>query len=178
MHRRSLLAILLSTILAPAIARAEHYLDAAGAAKALFPEADSFADATAALDGPQADAVKARSGMRVRQKKITGLKALKGGAVIGWTYVDDVIGKHEFITYAAGIDALGAVRGVEIMDYRETWGGAVREASWRKQFKGRTLADPVKLEKDIKNVSGATLSCRNVTDGVRRLLATHAVLKR
>ena len=26
------------------------------------------------------------------------------------------------------------------------------------------LADPIRLEKDIKNVSGATLSCRNVTE--------------
>jgi Na+-translocating ferredoxin:NAD+ oxidoreductase RnfG subunit len=168
----------MAALLAPSFLRAEHYLDAAGAAKALFPEADRFVQADAALDAAAANAVKARSGMRVRQKTIKSLQAFKGSASAGWVYIDEVIGKHEFITYAVGVEPGGAARGIEIMDYRETWGGVVRDASWRSQFKGRTIRDPIKLENDIKNVSGATLSCRNVTDGVRRVLATHEALKR
>ena len=31
----------------------------------------------------------------------------------------------------------------------------------------------LKLDADIKNISGATISCRHVTDGVKRLLALH-----
>jgi len=42
-----------------------------------------------------------------------------------------VIGKHELITYAVGIGSDGAVRGVEILDYRETRGGEVRDPRWR-----------------------------------------------
>jgi len=38
-------------------------------------------------------------------------------------------------------------------------------------FNRKTLADPFKLDNDIPYISGATLSCRNVTDGVKRLLA-------
>jgi Na+-translocating ferredoxin:NAD+ oxidoreductase RnfG subunit len=106
------------------------------------------------------------------------LVAQRGAEAIGWVYLDEVIGKHEFITYALGIDAAGAVRGIEILDYRETKGGEVREAKWRAQFRGRTTADPLRLGREIQNISGATLSCRNLTDGVRRLLATHALLVR
>jgi Na+-translocating ferredoxin:NAD+ oxidoreductase RnfG subunit len=89
--------------------------------------------------------------------------------------VDDVIGKHDFITYAAAISAQGSVLGIEILSYRETHGGQVRQAQWRQNFSGKSLADSFKLGKDIPNISGATLSCRNVTDGVKRLLAVHQI---
>jgi Na+-translocating ferredoxin:NAD+ oxidoreductase RnfG subunit len=47
----------------------------------------------------------------------------------------------------------------------------VREAHWREQFKGKTLSDHFKLDDDIANITGATLSSRNVMNGVKRLLA-------
>jgi Na+-translocating ferredoxin:NAD+ oxidoreductase RnfG subunit len=86
-----------------------------------------------------------------------------------------VIGKHELITYAVGLDAGGSVRGIEVLEYRESYGGQIRYDSWRRQFVGKKASDPVRLEQDILNVSGATLSCRHVTDGVRRLLALHEI---
>lgn len=88
----------------------------------------------------------------------------------GWFIVDQVLGKHELITYALGIDAQGRARGIEVLEYRESHGGAVRDAAWRAQFAGKTSADPLKLDHDIRNISGATLSCRHITDGVKRLL--------
>ena len=84
-----------------------------------------------------------------------------------------MIGKHEYITYAVSISPQGEVMGMEVMSYRETHGGQVREQSWLKQFHGKTLTDPFKLDEDVTNISGATLSCRNLLDGVKRLLAIH-----
>jgi len=91
----------------------------------------------------------------------------------GWFIVDQVIGKHELITYALGINANGSVRGIEILEYREHYGNEIRSPAWRRQFTGKTAADPVRLDEDIQNISGATLSCRHVTEGVRRLLALY-----
>jgi len=87
-----------------------------------------------------------------------------------WFIVDQVLGKHELITYALGIDPQGRARGIEILEYRESHGGEVRDAAWRAQFAGKSAADPLQLDRDIRNISGATLSCRHVTDGVKRLL--------
>jgi len=165
-------------LLTSRVVRAEHYLDLDEAARVLFPEADDFKPAAAELDRAEKDRIRSESGMRVRKSQVQGLMARRGTETIGWVYLDEVIGKHEFITYSVGIDAEDAVRGIEILDYRETKGGAVREAIWRMQFRGKTGADALRLGKDIENISGATLSCRNLTDGVRRLLATHAVLGR
>jgi Na+-transporting NADH:ubiquinone oxidoreductase subunit NqrC len=54
----------------------------------------------------------------------------------------------------------------------------VRYAQWRDQFAGKTLADRLELDADIRNISGATLSCRHLTEGLRRLLAFHDVALR
>jgi Na+-translocating ferredoxin:NAD+ oxidoreductase RnfG subunit len=85
--------------------------------------------------------------------------------------VDNVVGKFELITYAVGIALDGSVKQVEILSYRESHGGEIRLPAWRKQFGGKTLAAPIKLGDDIANISGATLSCTHVTEGIRRIVA-------
>ncbi len=116
--------------------------------------------------------------MRVRTAQVTAWHAKQGGKATGWFMLDEVYGKHEFITYAVAIGVDGAVKGVEILDYRETHGGEVKNPKWRAQFTGKKAGDTLKLDEDIKNISGATLSCKHLTDGVKRLLATYeAALK-
>src|ERR1019366_8909752 len=111
----------------------------------------------------------AKSGLRVRSADLRVWRTETND----WLIIDEVLGKHEMITYACGIDAHGNVVGVEIMDYRETYGGEIRNANWRRQFTGKTVTSPLKLDEDIRNVSGAPLSSRHITDGVKRLLVTH-----
>jgi Na+-translocating ferredoxin:NAD+ oxidoreductase RnfG subunit len=94
----------------------------------------------------------------------------------GWFIADQVVGKHDFIPFALALDEHGAVKDVEILEYRETYGDQVRNANWRAQFTGKTHGAPLKIGDDIKNISGATLSSRHITDGVKRLLATYALV--
>ncbi len=90
--------------------------------------------------------------------------------------IDQVLGKHEYIQYAVGINANGTVRQVEVLEYNESYGYEVREESWRKQFVGKTTADPLKINQDIKNVGGATLSCKHITDGVKRVMTFYELV--
>jgi len=92
----------------------------------------------------------------------------------GLFVVDRVVGKHEFITVAIGINPGGTVKGIEIMDYRESYGSEVRDASWRAQFVGKGAGSRLQLGQDIKNISGATLSSKHITDGVKRILQKYA----
>ena len=144
------------------------YFSVEQAQQAIFPGA-TFTETPRALTPEQVKAVEAATGARVRVKAIKVWKVSGGG----WFFVDEVLGKHEFITYAAGLTAYGAVKQIEIMDYRETYGGEVRGAKWRAQFTGKTARDPLKLDGDIQNISGATLSSRHIADGVKRLLAIY-----
>jgi len=95
----------------------------------------------------------------------------------GYFVVDQVVGKHEFITLAVGVTAAGTVKQIEIMDYRESYGYEVREAGWRAQFVGKSASSPLQLNADIRNISGATLSSKHVADGVKRVLQKVAALK-
>jgi len=122
------------------------------------------------LDPGQIEAIERDSGVRVFAGSLRAWKADDG-----YFFVDSVIGKHDLITYAVALGADGAVRQVEILEYREAYGGEVRNAHWRAQFVGRHHGDAVQAGRDIQNISGATLSCQHVTDGIRRLLATYAI---
>lgn len=162
-------AIILSTSSATFAAA---YLSVEQAQKILFP-GSSMSAAGITLTPEQRKAIEKASDMRLR--KDPQFWRVAGG---GWFIVDEVLGKHEFITYAVALTASGAVKGVEILDYRESYGYEVRDAKWRAQFTGKTARDPLKLDNDIKNISGATLSSRHIAEGVRRVLATYeAALK-
>jgi Na+-translocating ferredoxin:NAD+ oxidoreductase RnfG subunit len=124
------------------------------------------------LTAEQVRAIESDSGVKVASPQINAWRDASGG----WFILDQVIGKHEFINYAVALDATGAVRQLEILDYHESYGGEVHLPAWRRQFVGKQHGSPVKLNNDIKNISGATLSCAHVTDGVRRLLATYALV--
>ena len=154
---------------------AADYLTAEEAQRTLFPDADGFTAQPVTLTDDQKSEIKQLSGMRQRWDQQDVWRAEREGKWIGWFIVDNVIGKHEFITYGLAVTPEGVVLGIEILSYRETHGGAVRNVEWRDLFKGKTLSDPFKLDEDIPNLSGATLSSRNVTDGVKRLLALQKV---
>jgi Na+-translocating ferredoxin:NAD+ oxidoreductase RnfG subunit len=174
MHRRRLLKQLASTALVLAcnrFARAEVFLSEEQAKGVLFP-GKKLTPVAITLTSAQKDAIKAASGVRVRDAAMRLLRASDGG----WLIFDNVIGKHEFIDVAVGLTGGGAVKGVEILTFRETYGDEVKYPKWRAQFHGKTIAQPVKIDADIKNISGATLSCVHVTDCVRRLLHTHALV--
>lgn len=90
-----------------------------------------------------------------------------------WLVIDEVVGKHELITYAVGINKDGTVRQIEIINYIESYGYQVADANWRQQFVGKTAASPIKLNKDIDNISGATLSSKHIADGVKRVMVMY-----
>jgi Na+-translocating ferredoxin:NAD+ oxidoreductase RnfG subunit len=87
--------------------------------------------------------------------------------------VDEVVGKHEMITYAVGIHANGQIQGVEILEYNESYGEQIREKKWLQQFKGRDANQTLRFNEDIKNITGATLSSKHVTNGVQRLMVLY-----
>lgn len=147
------------------------YFSVEEAQQAIFP-GQTFSPLSVELTPEQAEAVKKKSGMKVPARKPKIWRASGGGIFV----IDEVLGKHEFIVYAVGIGAAGRVVQIEVMDYRETYGYEIRSESWRAQFAGKSAADALELNQDIKNISGATLSCKHVTDGVRRLLAMYEIL--
>lgn len=158
----------LTATTAPIMVHASVFLTVQQAQQQMFGQA-TMQQVALSLNEDQQKHLKKTSGI-YHPFKANQVYKVAGG---GWFVVDQVLGKHEMITYAVGLHADGSVKQVEILEYRETYGGEVRNPNWRNQFVGKTAADPLKLNKDIKNISGATLSSRHLTDGVKRILALH-----
>ena len=93
------------------------------------------------------------------------------GHADGYALIDHEIGKMDPITLMTVISPQGNVRSVEILVYRESQGSEVHEPRFLKQYEGKTLSSPLRPGQDIQNISGATLSVRAVSTGVRRDLA-------
>lgn len=164
-----LLPLTATALVAPA--QATVYFSVEQAQAQLFP-GQSLTPVSVTLTPAQIKAIQNASGERVREPHVRVWKSANGG----WFYLDRVLGKHEFITYALALNADGAVTGMEILEYRETYGDGVRNPKWRAQFHGKRHGAKLKLNTDIVNLSGATLSCLHLSDGTRRILATHALV--
>ena len=169
---------LVITVALPQPVMAVQYLSTEEAQKALFPDATAFVSRPVRLDDAAKVDVERYSKVRYRANEQPVWRVERHGEVAGWFIVDEVYGKHEFITYAVGLDAMGGVTGIEIMNYRESHGGEVRQPGWRAQFSGKHYGDELRLTEGIANIAGATLSCKHITEGVRRILAIYeAALK-
>jgi hypothetical protein len=111
-----------------------------------------------------------RLGYPLPQSSYTFYIALSGDKVDGYALIDDAPGQYLPITYAVKFSPTGELQRLEIMVYREKYGSEVGDARFRRQFLGKTLADPLVLGGDIVAVSGATISSRALSTGIRRAL--------
>lgn len=116
----------------------------------------------------QMDSIEDASGTRVFSKKMKTWKTETGG----WFIVDQVIGKHEMIDMAIAISKDGKIKDLRVMQYVESYGSQVKHPKWLAQFNGKDITEHLKLDEQIDNISGATLSCRHITDGVNRWVHT------
>ena len=154
-------------LLGSGVLHAKTFLSVAEAQQLIWPGKALTANPVN-LSEAQQKAIARASGTRVRAARVDAWKTADNG----WFIVDQVIGKHENIDLALGLNAQGKVQGLEILVYRETYGHEIRNAKWRAQFHGRDHSEHLELDEQIRNISGATLSCSHVTDGVNRLTHT------
>ncbi len=154
----------LAMVSAPIIAQAKIYVSTEQVQKIFFPT-KQLSQAPIIISDDLQEKMRVASSIRYPFRGDHIWKAPDGS----WLIIDEVIGKHEMITYAVAINPNGSILGVEILEYVESYGYEVAEAQWREQFIGKTAKDPIKLNQDIQNIGGATLSCKHITDGVKRV---------
>ncbi len=171
-------ALILGCLLSAHDLFAERYLASAEAQKLCFPQASHFEELVIRFTPEQVKAIEKRSSLKVPNLGNRLWVARRDTNLLGVLLIDQVLGKHELIDYAVAINPAGHVLQIEVLQYRESHGREIRGQKWREQFAGKNLAAPLKLHDDIYNISGATISCRHVTEGVKRLLATYEVVVR
>ena len=99
------------------------------------------------------------------------LRVSRADSLLGFAAVGNVLGKDQPITFLVVIDPTDRLKDVDILVYREPYGGEVAYEPWRRQFRGKSARDSLRVGKEIRSISGATISVHAVTIGVRRVLA-------
>ena len=99
------------------------------------------------------------------------LRVSRGDSLLGFAEVGNVIGKDQPITFLVAIDTADRLKDVDILVYREPYGGEVAYEPWRRQFRGHVAGDSLRVGKEIRSISGATISVNAVTHAVRQMLA-------
>lgn len=163
--------VLLVALLAPGAADAYVYFTKEQLVASYFPGADRVESVWFEPSESQRADLKKTLGYALPKPRYEILVGRKGGETLGYAVVDEQVGQHEPITFAVLVDAEAKVRRVEVMVYREAYGDGVRAAAFRDQFAGLDASSPMRVGKEIRIVSGATVSSRSVATGTRRASA-------
>jgi Na+-translocating ferredoxin:NAD+ oxidoreductase RnfG subunit len=166
------LAVLLVIVLAPA-ARAQEgvFLTTSQAIHEVFPDAAGVVPHRWHASAAEQSAVARQLGRPAPADYPFLLVYDAGQQLLGYALVTEERGKYRPITFLVGITPRLEVRDVAIMVYRESRGGEVRQRRFLRQYEGKSARDPIRPGSDIVGISGATISVRSVSIGVKRTLA-------
>jgi Na+-translocating ferredoxin:NAD+ oxidoreductase RnfG subunit len=120
------------------------------------------------IDAAVAKSVEACTNETVRDHVLVH-EASENGKIVGYGIVDDVPGKAQPITYITLLSPSGEIQDIEILVYREPYGGEVQYETFRKQFRGKTSKSTLRVGRDIQNMAGATISSKAVTNGAKKI---------
>lgn len=143
------------------------------AVRLAFPEADSIQRTVLKGEGPLRSHLQqalGTKGITVWEEEYPFYAARAGGAIVGRAVVVEEVGKHRPITFLVATGPEGRVRRVEVLVYRESRGGEIRQERFLRQYAGKRRGDPLRPDREVRGITGATLSVRATTRAVRKAL--------
>jgi len=149
---------------------AEVFLTEEEAVKLMFPKSERIKKELLRVSTDKKMMIEERIGWKFPEDAFEVYIGETGTQVDGYALVQNTIGKHKPMTYMVGVDAHGRVSNVELLVFREARGSEVRTKRFNAQYEGKTASDPVRINKDIINISGATMSVRSMSAGIKRVL--------
>ena len=148
----------------------EIYFTEEEAAKVMFPESEKIRKETLPLTPEQKTLVEQTIGWKFPETSFDVYIGETKGDIDGYAIVQNTIGKHRPITYMVAVDSEGEVINFEVLVYREGRGNEIARKRFNYQYEGKTVGDPVGINRDIINITGATMSVRSASAGVKRVL--------
>ncbi len=152
------------------MSHAEVFLTEEEALKIMFPKSERIRQDVIRLTPEKKTQIEERIGWKFPEESFEVFIGETGAQVDGYALIQNTIGKHKHMTYMVGVDNAGACTNVELLVFREAKGSEVRTKRFNVQYEGKTLQDPIRINKDIINISGATMSVRSLNAGVKRAL--------
>ncbi len=163
-------------LIQPAIAGARILLTRDEALTLAFPGCE-IERGSAFLKKPEQAAVAKLAGVKFVSGVVHPYVARKDGLIVGTAYFDTHRVRTMRQTLMVVVTAAGKLGRVELLAFAEPR-EYIPRAAWYAQFKGKQLDHQLRLKRDIKAVTGASLTAKATTSSARRILALHQTLAR
>jgi hypothetical protein len=138
--------------------------------KTMFPKSERVRKELIQLTPERKAQIEERIGWKFPEESFEIYIGETGSQVDGYAMVHNTIGKHKPMTYMVGVDQQGRVSDIELLIFREARGSEVRQKRFNSQYEGKSVLDPIRINRDIINISGATMSVRSMSAGIKRVL--------
>lgn len=96
---------------------------------------------------------------------------INAGKVTGYAIITEEVGKFHPYTFIVSVSPKGKIREIAILVYRESRGAEIAHKRFLHQFKGKSLKNPLRINRDIINITGATMSVVTMCTGTKKVLA-------
>ena len=149
---------------------AEVFMTEEAAVKIMLPKSQRIRKEMLRLSQEKKELVEQRIGWKFPEGSFEVYIGESADKVDGYAMVHNTIGKHKHMTYMVGADSRGYCTDVELLVFREARGSEVGRKRFNSQYERKTVLDPIRINKDIINISGATMSVRSISAGVKRVL--------
>lgn len=130
---------------------------------------------TAYLNPEQVKRAREAGRVKVESRVWTYYVGISSKGVEGYAYFDTHVVRTMPETFMAVVEPGGRLRFVELLAFLEP-DDYLPGPRWLGLFGGRRLDADLLVRRGIRNITGSSLTSQALTDGVRRILAVHAVL--
>jgi len=99
------------------------------------------------------------------------------GKNIGFYYFGSALGKMDEFDFVVIFDGNLIIKKIKVLAYREDYGMEIGSKRWLSQFNELKYGDQVTYQKEIKAISGATISAKAMTKAINDLLKSISILQ-
>ena len=140
-----------------------------------FPDAVRVDDESVLIGDVEATKIEALAKSPLESRLVRIYRGYRGDELLGYAFIDVHTVRTLPEAFLVVLSPEGAVRTVRVLAFHEPL-EYMPSARWYRQFEQKTIADPLRIDRDVHGIVGATLSARTTTESVRRALALYQVV--
>lgn len=147
------------------------YLTGEQALALIFPECNEIVTDEFVMSPEEKSSLEKLLSRRLYEDGFRVYIGKKKGDIQGYAIITEEIGKFHPFTFIVGVNLDGKISNVAVLVYRESRGGEIARKRFLYQFMGKSFKNPIRINKDIINITGATMSVQYMCAGVRKVIA-------
>lgn len=140
--------------------------------RGIFPDIDDIRKKTVSISKNDKKRISVLSG----KKNIPDIFTYYEVRPLGYAVIKNAKGRYKDFTFMVVVNSKGSIEMVKILKYDELFGRKIKDERFLSRFKEKTLNSPLKINVDIDAMTGATISCKALTEGVKKALTYLSVV--